>query len=144
MVPVKTKIQIEHMTIGDLPQVIALENQVFSNPKPPRVFEHDLNVYYVAKAGAKVIGYIGIEHVLDEAHIINIAVDPKCQRRGVGTALVKYVLKNAKSFFLEVRKSNQAAVKMYENLGFHIIDERKNYYADNGENALVMLLVAPS
>ena len=132
------------MTIGDLPQVITLENQVFSHPKPPEVFEHDLNVYYVAKVGEKVIGYIGIEHVLDEAHIINLAVDPRCQRRGVGTTLVKHVLNNAKSFFLEVRKSNKAAVKMYEKLGFQVIDERKNYYADNSEAALVMLHVALS
>ena len=130
------------MTIGDLPQVITLENKVFSHPKPPEVFEHDLNVYYVAKINEHVVGYIGIEHVLDEAHIINIAVHPEFLRRGIATQLVKYVLKDAHSFFLEVRKSNTAAVKMYEKLRFSVIDERKNYYADNGEAALVMLHVA--
>jgi ribosomal-protein-alanine N-acetyltransferase len=139
---VETLLQIEHMTIGDLPDVIALEKAVFSRPKPPEVFEHDINVYYVARRENKLAGYIGIEHVLDEAHIINLAVNPACRRQGIGEAMVRHVLQNAKSFFLEVRKSNAAAVKLYEKIGFQVIDERKNYYVDNQEDALVMLYVA--
>ena len=130
------------MTIGDLPQVIALENQVFANPKPPEVFEHDLHIYYVARESKMVAGYIGIEHILDEVHIVNLAVHPAYRRRGIAMTLVRSVLKSAKSFFLEVRKSNVAAIKLYEKMGFRVIDERKNYYADNGEDALVMLYVA--
>ncbi|MFA4858532.1 MAG: ribosomal protein S18-alanine N-acetyltransferase [Candidatus Margulisiibacteriota bacterium] len=135
-------LQIEHMTVGDLADVIALEKAVFPNPKPPEVFEHDINVYYVARFDGKLAGYIGIEHVLDEAHIINLAVNPLYRRRGIAAALVQHVLKDAKSFFLEVRKSNTAAIKLYEKIGFQVIDERKNYYADNQEDALVMLYVA--
>jgi ribosomal-protein-alanine N-acetyltransferase len=135
-------LQIEHMTIGDLPDVIALEKAVFSNPKPPEVFEHDINIYYVARIEGKLAGYIGIEHVLDEAHIINLAVNPALQRQGIGEAMARHVLKDAKSFFLEVRRSNTAAIKLYEKIGFQVIDERKNYYADNQEDALVMLYVA--
>ncbi|MBU0687463.1 MAG: ribosomal protein S18-alanine N-acetyltransferase [Candidatus Margulisbacteria bacterium] len=138
----KNELKIEHMSVGDLPQVIALENQIFSNPKPARVFEHDMNIYYAAKFGEKVVGYIGVEHILDEAHIINIAVHPDFRRQGIASALVKNILGSAKSFFLEVRKSNIPAQKMYEKHGFHVIDERKKYYVDNEEDALVMLLVS--
>jgi ribosomal-protein-alanine N-acetyltransferase len=95
--------------------------------------------------GEQVVGYHCFWCVADELHIINIAVDQRCRRRGIGRLLIKRALDsachgNAQTAFLEVRKSNYPARKLYEGMGFQVTGERPNYYGIVKESALLMSL----
>lgn len=99
--------------------------------------------FFVAENADHIMGYIGFNVVLDEGYITNVAVFPKYRRMGVATALVRkaisYSKKNGLAFLsLEVRKSNSAAIALYENEGFKTEGERKNFYTNPKENALIM------
>lgn len=130
-------IAIFSMKGKDLPQVAEIENLSFRYPKPESVFREDEHKYLVAKEEEKVIGYIGIERILDEVHIINMAVHPDYRGQGIGKRLMQHVLNDEEVFFLEVRVSNETAKNIYERYGFKVINTRKQYYAD-GEDAFVM------
>lgn len=122
----------------DIPAVVEIENLSFKFPKPEAVFREDEHKYLVAKEDdGKVVGYIGVEKVLDEVHIINMAVHPDYRGKGMGKRLMQHVLNDEEVFFLEVRVSNETAKKIYEKYGFKMIDVRKGYYSD-GEDAYVM------
>ncbi len=93
----------------------------------------------------KVVAYVFIMVVLDEATVLNITVDPNYQSKGLGRKLLQYVKtelgkKGIVSIFLEVRESNRNALALYETEGFHEIDIRKNYYPTKSgrENAIIM------
>jgi len=125
------------MTEKDIKAVVEIENLSFKFPKPESVFREDEHKYLVAKEDGKVVGYIGIERILDEVHIINMAVHPDYRGKGIGKRLMQHVLNDEEVFFLEVRVSNETAQKVYERFGFKVISLRKGYYAD-GEDAYVM------
>lgn len=89
-------------------------------------------------------GYSDYWLVYDEVHLLNIAVHPDFRRRGIGRLMVERVLEagrqiHGRQVILEVRRSNQAARKMYDGLGFEMVGVRKGYYHDSGEDALVMV-----
>jgi ribosomal-protein-alanine N-acetyltransferase len=128
---------ISPMTEKDIQAVVEIENLSFKFPKPESVFREDEHKYLVAKEEGKVVGYIGIERILDEVHIINMAVHPDYRGKGIGKRLMQHVLNDEEVFFLEVRVSNETAQKVYERFGFKVISLRKGYYAD-GEDAYVM------
>ena len=91
----------------------------------------------------RLVGYGGFWHILDEIHISNIAVHPEYQRKGLGRILLIHLLeeaitRKASKAALEVRRSNIAAQSLYDAFGFRIVTVRKNYYSDEGEDALVM------
>lgn len=91
-----------------------------------------------------IVGYILFWHVTDEIHLLNVAVDPKARRRGVGRALVEDLVAYARAHaaakvLLEVRASNEPAIRLYEGLGFERFNVRKGYYAD-GEDGVEMML----
>jgi ribosomal-protein-alanine N-acetyltransferase len=95
--------------------------------------------------GDQVVGYHCFWCVADELQILNIAVDQKYRRRGIGRLLMKWGLNfgcrgNAVRAFLEVRKSNSPARRFYEELGFQVNGERQNYYGVVKESALLMSL----
>jgi len=121
----------------DIPQVVEIENLSFQFPKPESVFREDEHKYLLAKDDDRVAGYIGVEKILDEMHIINMAVHPDYRGKGIGKRLMQHVLNDEEVFFLEVRVSNESAKKIYEKYGFKVINIRKGYYAD-GEDAYVM------
>jgi len=125
------------MTEKDIKAVVEIENLSFKFPKPESVFREDEHKYLVAKEDGKVVGYIGIERILDEVHIINMAVHPDYRGKGIGKRLMQHVLNDEEVFFLEVRVSNETAQRVYERFGFKVISLRKGYYAD-GEDAYVM------
>ena len=122
----------------DIPAVVAIENLSFSAPKSEAIFLHDENKYLVAKENERIVGYIGIEDISGERHIINTAVHPDVRRRGIGKKLVESILNDQDVFFLEVRISNLAAQSLYKKYGFAIVGTRKNYYSNNGEDAHIM------
>ncbi len=98
--------------------------------------------FFVAEVCGKVAGYIGINTVLDEGYITNIAVFPEFRKMGVGAALLCHTEKFAKdtglSFItLEVRESNIAAISLYKKFGFELSGQRKNFYVSPKEDALI-------
>ena len=102
------------------------------------------SLVWVAREAGVPIAYLVAWHVADELHLLMIATHPGARRRGVGRALVDKLVdfcfdKNVMHIFLEVRRSNVAAIALYRAFGFHLMSMRKAYYAD-GEDALEMAL----
>lgn len=141
-------LEIKAITSDDFDEIYAIEINAYPFPWSEKILRSMLNGdEYKIKLTLcdKIIAYVFILVVLDEATILNIAVDPKHQGKGLGKQLLQYVKsdlieKNIVSLFLEVRESNLAARALYESEGFHEIDIRKNYYPiHNGrENAVIM------
>ena len=130
-----------------LDQVTALENACFSDPWSRDSFEElrrrDDTLFLCAVEDDAVIGYVTMYTVVDEGYILNVAVDDRFRRRGVGTALIRsldtFGKKNSLAFItLEVRESNAPAIGLYSRFGFIKVGERKNYYRHPTENALLM------
>ncbi len=98
---------------------------------------------FVALQGNEIVGFGGVQTVLDEAYITNIAVKKEFRRQGVGDALLKAIISHCtySSFVtLEVRVSNSAAIKLYEKSGFVSQGIRKNFYSHPTEDANIMTL----
>jgi [ribosomal protein S18]-alanine N-acetyltransferase len=92
---------------------------------------------------AKILGYVGFQYVLDEGEIANLAVDPEYRGRGVGYALLEALVRECHRrgiglIHLEVRPSNTAALTLYRKCAFEEDGRRRGYYADTGEDALLM------
>jgi ribosomal-protein-alanine N-acetyltransferase len=107
------------------------------------IVDNNLAIYLVAKVNEKAVGYIGMWKVLNEGHITNVAVHPEFRHQGIGNQLVSELLslcvkENIDLVTLEVRKSNQNAIKLYEKHGFVAEGIRKAYYQDNKEDAIIM------
>jgi ribosomal-protein-alanine N-acetyltransferase len=99
--------------------------------------------YLVAKVGAQVVGYGGMLFIGDEGHVTTLSVDPAWQRRGIATRLLVELCREGidrgiTAVTLEVRAQNPAAQALYRGFGFAPAGVRRNYYADTGEDALVM------
>ena len=135
------------MTAARLDQVAALENACFPDPWSRDSFEEllrrDDTLFLCAVEDDAVIGYVTMYTVVDEGYILNVAVDDRFRRRGVGTALIRaldtFGKKNSLAFItLEVRESNAPAIGLYSRFGFIKVGERKDYYRHPTENALLM------
>ncbi len=144
-------ITYEHLKEEDIDSILKIEQVSFPLPWTKSMFEQELHIptshFYVAKAlqSKDIIGYAGYWQVVDELHLINIAIKPESRRQGLGKHLLYYILCDGKRLglkraTLEVRASNLAAQRLYEQIGFKNIALRKNYYADNLEDAIIMWL----
>jgi [ribosomal protein S18]-alanine N-acetyltransferase len=105
--------------------------------------ENHMAFYIVAELDGRMAGYAGLWCIVDEGHITNVAVHPDFRRRGIGEALVSVLLQHTVengilSHTLEVRASNNPAISLYKKFGFEPAGLRKNYYEDNGEDAIIM------
>lgn len=127
--------------------VLAIEAQVYPRPWSARLFEDELDrsgrMYVVARVGPTVVGYAGVLMIADDGHVATVAVDPAWQHRGIATRLLVELVRGARSLganqlTLEVRVSNRSAQDLYRRFGFAPAGARKAYYADNGEDAIVM------
>ena len=135
------------MTTEDLDQVLAIEQRSYPLPWLRQRFLDELDSPYAFPLSAfdpagRLIGYICPMQLLDEGHILDVAVDPALRGCGVGRLLVQQVLDDCRaagaSFVsLEVRASNLAAISLYKKMGFAETGRRKRYY-ENGEDALMM------
>lgn len=144
----KQKIEIADMSAEDIDLVCEIESLSFKTPWSRESFAEELTKnslarYIVAKVDGKVAAYGGMWIVLDEGHITNIAVHPDYRGRKIGEKLVRALIQKAKdnnaaSITLEVRASNDAARSLYKKLGFEDSGIRKGYYADSGEDAIIM------
>lgn len=144
-----SEIIIRRMTAEDVEAVYAIECEAFSLPWSKAALmsemrENPVARYLVAQKDGILIGYAGIHIILDEGHITNIAVSRNMRGKGIGTMLLTALLQYAANLgvvyaTLEVRVSNEAALKMYANKGFIKVHVRKKYYEDNGEDAYLMV-----
>ena len=145
------------MTEADVEAVGELEEQCFDDPWSRGTFHNELTnnqlaSYWVLRPGAgaprtlpPILAYGGYWLMGDEAHIVNVATHPDFLRRGLGERMVAGLVTEAQRngaclVTLEVRMSNLAAQKLYAKLGFVEVGERRRYYNDNGEDALLMTL----
>lgn len=137
------------MTIEHIPQIAALERACFSRPWSEESLQgelwNDSAVIIVAEGeDGTVLGYAGLQTVLDEGYINNVAVDEKFRRQGVADELIAAFVRfgQAKLAFLtlEVRASNAPAIALYAKHGFAEVGRRKNYYEAPKEDAVLMTL----
>jgi ribosomal-protein-alanine N-acetyltransferase len=133
---------------GDLDDVAALEAASFSNPWSRDMLARELqnaNVsrIYAMRDGGSLIAFCACWFLADELHINTLAVQHGERRRGYATRLLRFVFREAiaegvRRATLEVRRSNEAALKLYARLGFEIRGVRRNYYEKPEEDALVL------
>ena len=140
---------IRELVSEDAQAVSEIEQESFSMPWSPRDFlemvEADYAHYYVAEADGEIAGCCGIRNIVGEGEITNVVVAQKFRRQGIGKALMEYMLKEAPKHgigdcTLEVRVSNEAAIRLYESFGFRGEGIRPGFYEKPTEDALVMWL----
>jgi ribosomal-protein-alanine N-acetyltransferase len=135
---------------ADIPRLVAIELLTQAAPWSEDVFKRCLAIGYdgwCVERDNQLIAFIMMSSTLSgESHILNLCVDPAYQRQGFGQALLAYAVSQASIkgmtlVYLEVRRSNQHAIELYNKLGFIQIGERKNYYphATGREDALVFV-----
>ena len=138
-------IAVRALSFSDLPQVISIERRAFPNPWSLAMFVLELSkpsgICLAAVRNDRIAGYVICARYDEAFHVMNIAVDPDHRRLGVASALLDSVVARAgedANYTLEVRVSNAGAIALYERYGFHGVGTRPRYYADNGEDAIIM------
>lgn len=142
------KVEIIKAGPENIEEIEQIENLSFAIPWSRKSITDELTVnkfatYFCAVVDGKIAGYAGIWHICDEGHITNIAVHPDYRQNGIGSVLLEQLLEYARKenivgLTLEVRKSNFSAQGLYRKFGFEDAGCRKGYYADNGEDAIIM------
>ena len=141
-------VRIVPMTADHLDEVAELERICFSTPWSRTMLAEELDnalsAFLVAlDESGKVVGYAGLQVVLDEGYITNVAVRPECRRQGIAGKLLQVFLDFAQGnhlafLTLEVRASNYDAIALYGSRGFRSVGRRKNYYEHPKEDAIIM------
>lgn len=133
----------------DLEGVLEVEAESFTNPWTRDMYSWELqnravcHIFLVRTDECRVAGFCAFWLVFDEVHINNVAMRPRFRAQGIGTALLRHVLGEARRLgarraTLEVRSSNDRARRLYERLGFYVAGVRRNYYTDPVEDALIL------
>ncbi|MGQ9472525.1 MAG: ribosomal protein S18-alanine N-acetyltransferase [Candidatus Caldatribacteriaceae bacterium] len=139
-------LQIVQMRTQHIPFVVAIERKSFPQPWSYSLFLSEMSnrmaSYFVALWENKVIGYIGLWIVWEEAHVTTFAIHPDYRGKGFGKRLFAYALeyvalRGCKEILLEVRISNTLAQRLYRSFGFFPVGRRRGYYSD-GEDAILM------
>jgi len=136
------------MTVADLPSVLAIERRSFTSPWTEANFRHEIEDNplawnLVARCDGTVVAFACAYVVSDELMVNDLAVDASVRRRGLGSALLRHLIDGARvrgcrRATLEVRPGNVAARSLYEGFGFAVVGTRPGYYADTGEDALLL------
>ena len=144
----RATVRIVPMTADHLDEAAALERVCFSDPWSRNMLAEELDNALAAFLAAldgtgAVVGYAGLQVVLDEGYILNIAVRPDCRRQQIASQLLEVFINfaqgNRLSFLtLEVRASNAPAIALYERWGFAEAGRRRNYYEHPREDAVIM------
>jgi ribosomal-protein-alanine N-acetyltransferase len=133
----------------DLDEIVEIESASFSNPWTRAMYAWELqnrsvcHIYVARTPACRVAAFCAFWLVVDEIHINNVAVLPQYRGRGMGSAVLRHVLDEARRLgaaraTLEVRASNEGARRLYERLGFHVGGVRPNYYSSPVEDALIL------
>ncbi len=144
--PPAAAIEVRRLTYADLPQVVAIERRAFTTPWSLAMFVLELSkpagVCLAAFDGETMLGYLICSRYDTVWHLMNVSVDPTHRRRGIASALLNSLIDRigdpTSQLTLEVRPSNEGAIKLYERFGFRSAGVRRRYYQDNGEDALIM------
>jgi [ribosomal protein S18]-alanine N-acetyltransferase len=141
-------VSIRLMTASDLPLVVDLQHDAFSHPWTENMLRSELShewsrVFLAFDDVSVLVGFAVVWLVHDELHVLNIASRSSHRRQGIAQLLFARILSLAQEFrcqnmTLEVRKSNTAAIALYEKFRFQAVGTRRAYYQDNQEDALVM------
>lgn len=144
----KPRIEMQPMGESDLAEVLAIEYRVYPYPWGRGNFTDSLASGYscwVCRVGGELVGYFVLMLAVDDAHLLTISVAEKHQGTGFGSRLLRQAMRvgydgGAKVLLLEVRPSNEKALKMYRHFGFQQIGVRRGYYpaAQGREDALVL------
>ena len=139
------------MTAADLDAVMAIENAIYPHPWTRGNFDDSLAAGYhcwVVECGGEPAGYCVVMIAAGEAHLLNLSVAAKWQRRGIGREALGFIAGLAREYgagkiLLEVRPSNAAAIALYSSAGFSEIAVRRDYYPAGAgrEDAVVLQLV---
>ena len=140
------ELEIRELAYADLPQVIAIERRAFPTPWSLAMFVLELSkpsgICLAALEDGEIIGYLVCSRYDTVWHLMNVAVEPHRQRHGIASALLEQLFEQAdkpsEQYTLEVRTSNEAAIRLYERFGFRAAGRRRAYYHDNREDALIM------
>jgi len=140
-------IEIRRLTLAELPEIEVIEQRAYHTPWSRSMFASELakgtSICLGAFEGDRLVGYIVNSRYVDAWHVMNVAVDPEFQRRGIASRLLERLFEltvddDGRGYTLEVRVSNKEAIKLYEKLGFERHGIRRGYYTDNREDALIM------
>jgi len=144
---VKTAVEIRALAPSDLNDIEDIEHRSYDTPWSRSMFAGELakpaSLCVGAFEGEQLGGYLIVSRYVDAWHIMNIAVSPDFRRRGIATALLERLFEltddgSRRGYTLEVRVSNDGAIRLYERLGFTARGIRRGYYTDNREDALIM------
>ncbi len=162
MVQIRQQLALELMREADIATVQEIEREIFATPWPRNAYFRELasrsSAHYVvlrqegivrpagyqgSELDPTIVGYGGMWRMYDEAHVTTIGVRRELHHQGLGRILFAGLIQaaydmGAKWVTLEVRTSNEHAMRMYEAFSFKVIGRRKGYYTDNGEDAIVM------
>jgi [ribosomal protein S18]-alanine N-acetyltransferase len=140
-------IEIRPLGLSDLNSIDGIEQRAYRTPWSRSMFASELakasSICLGAWEGDRLVGYIVNSRYVDAWHVMNVAVDPEFQRRGIATRLLERLFEltrddQRRGYTLEVRVSNSSAISLYETLGFVRQGVRRAYYTDNREDALIM------
>jgi ribosomal-protein-alanine N-acetyltransferase len=140
-------IEIRILELRDLSPIERIEQKAYPTPWSRSMFASELakptSICLGAFEGPDLVGYVINSRYVDAWHVMNVAVDPEHQRRGVATALLERLFElthddERRGYTLEVRVSNEDAIRLYEKLGFESRGIRRGYYTDNREDAVIM------
>ncbi|MFP4597676.1 MAG: ribosomal protein S18-alanine N-acetyltransferase [Persicimonas sp.] len=146
------ELMVREARAADFDRILEIEQAAHPTPWARDVFARELDldishVWGVAKdSPEEIVAFVVFWVVHDEVHVLNVAVDPAFRRTGIATSILQHLAEksreeNASFITLEVRHQNRAAIALYEALGYEIIGRREAYYADTGEDALIMSLL---
>lgn len=141
-------------TLEDAPMIAALESALFGSTAWPEAVVRDelcapYRTYLVLEHEGRIAGYGGMLVVGTDADIQTIAIVPEQRGQGTGRTLLMKLLeaaveRGASQVFLEVRRDNPVAIRLYESVGFETIGVREQYYQPEGIDALIMRLTLPT
>jgi ribosomal-protein-alanine N-acetyltransferase len=140
-------IEIRRLDLVDLSAIETIEQRSYPTPWSRSMFASELakptSICLGAFEGADLVGYVINSRYVDAWHVMNVAVEPEHRGRGIATALLERLFaltrdEERRGYTLEVRVSNEDAIRLYEKLGFDSRGIRRGYYTDNREDALIM------
>jgi ribosomal-protein-alanine N-acetyltransferase len=140
-------VNIRELELDDLRAIETIELRAYPTPWSRSMFASELakptSICLGAFEGDQLVGYTINSRYVDAWHVMNVAVDPERQRRGVASALIQRLFEltagdERRGYTLEVRVSNEGAIRLYSSLGFEPRGVRRGYYTDNREDALIM------
>jgi ribosomal-protein-alanine N-acetyltransferase len=140
-------LRIRRLELEHLDAIEVIERRSYPTPWSRSMFAGELakpaSICLGAFDGEQLVGYMIISRYVDAWHVMNVAVDPAHRRRGIATMLLDRLFESTddgtrRGYTLEVRVSNEGAIKLYEASGFRARGVRRGYYTDNREDALIM------